>query len=87
MYLAAAEKIIIEAFRLPYIRERLLNPPADTIPVAFRHYRPAVRTPRQDRYSKPDAGPDPELARQQHIYDVLRGFCDRAFAGRRRTMS
>jgi len=80
MYLAAADKVIDEACRFQYVRERLLNPPVDTVPLAFRHYRPAVRTPREDKIFKaPRAAPDPELARQQHIYDILRAFCDRAF--------
>ena len=34
MYLAAAETVIGEAFRTPEARERLMNPPADTIPLA-----------------------------------------------------
>ncbi len=44
------------------------------------NFKPAVRSPREDKiFRAPNATPDPELARQQHIYDILRAFCDRAF--------
>ena len=80
MYLTAADKVIDAAFRDQYVRERLLNAPVDAIPFAFRHFRPAVRTPREDKiFRAPNAAPDPELARQQRVYDILRAFCDRAF--------
>jgi Protein of unknown function (DUF1592)/Protein of unknown function (DUF1588)/Protein of unknown function (DUF1587)/Protein of unknown function (DUF1585)/Protein of unknown function (DUF1595) len=80
MYLAAAEKVIGEAFRSPDVRERLMNPPVDTVPRAFRKYKPPVRSPREDKtFRAVPAAPDPELARQQHIYDILLAFCDRAF--------
>ena len=80
MYLAAAEKVIGEAFRSPEVRQRLMNPPINTIPRAFRKYKPPVRTPREDKiFRAVPAAPDPELARQQHIYDILLAFCDRAF--------
>ncbi len=49
MYLAAAEKVIGEAFRSPAVRERLMNPPVDTVPRAFRKYKPPVRSPREDK--------------------------------------
>ena len=62
MYLAAAEKVIAEAFRSAVVRERLLNPPADTVPRAFRKFRPPVRTPREDKvFRAASAAPDPEL--------------------------
>jgi hypothetical protein len=80
MYLAAAEKVIGEAFRSSDIRERLMNPPVDTVPRAFRKYKPPVRSPREDKiFRAVPAAPDPELARQQHIYNILLDFCDRAF--------
>ena len=80
MYLAAAEKVIGEAFRSDAVRERLMNPPADTVPRAFRKYTPPVRSPREDKtFRTVPAAPDPELARQQHIYNILLAFCDRAF--------
>jgi Protein of unknown function (DUF1592)/Protein of unknown function (DUF1588)/Protein of unknown function (DUF1587)/Protein of unknown function (DUF1585)/Protein of unknown function (DUF1595)/Cytochrome C oxidase, cbb3-type, subunit III len=80
MYLAAAEKVIGEAFRSPAEVERLMNPPVDTAPRAFRQYKPPVRSPRADKIFRPvPAAPDPELARQQRIYDILRAFTDRAF--------
>ena len=49
MYLAAAEKVIDAAFRIAEVRERIMNPPADTVPLAFRKYKPPVRTPREDK--------------------------------------
>jgi hypothetical protein len=80
LYLAAAEKVIGEAFRSPDIRKRLMNPPVDSVPRAFRKYKPPVRTPREDKtFRTLPAAPDPELARQQHIYNILLAFCDRAF--------
>ncbi len=80
MYLAAAERVIGEAFRSPQVRDRLMNPPVDSVPRTFRKYKPPVRSPREDKtFRAKPAAPDPELARQQHIYDILRDFCDRAF--------
>ena len=39
-----------------------------------------MRSPRENKnFKAQNAVPDPELARQQHIYDILRAFCDRAF--------
>jgi hypothetical protein len=80
MELAAAESVIEAAFRSPEARQRIMNPSADAVPLAFRKYTPPVRTPREDKIFRPvGSAPDPELARQQHIYDILRGFADRAF--------
>ena len=80
MYLAAADKVIGEAFRSSDVRERLMNPPDDTVPRAFRKFKPPVRSPREDKiFRAVPAAPDPELARQQHIYNILLDFCDRAF--------
>jgi Protein of unknown function (DUF1592)/Protein of unknown function (DUF1588)/Protein of unknown function (DUF1587)/Protein of unknown function (DUF1585)/Protein of unknown function (DUF1595) len=80
MYLAAAEKVVGEAFRSDAVRERLMNPTADTVPRAFRKYKPPVRSPREDKiFRTVPAAPDPELKRQQHIYNILLAFCDRAF--------
>jgi Protein of unknown function (DUF1592)/Protein of unknown function (DUF1588)/Protein of unknown function (DUF1587)/Protein of unknown function (DUF1585)/Protein of unknown function (DUF1595)/Planctomycete cytochrome C len=80
MYLAAAEKVIANAFASDIVRERLLNPPTNTVPLVFRRYTPPVRSPVGDKTLRPVlAAPDPELARQQHIYNVLLAFCDRAF--------
>ena len=57
-----------------------MNPPVDTVPRAFRKYKPPVRSPREDKiFRAVPAAPDPELARQQHIYNILLAFCDRAF--------
>jgi hypothetical protein len=80
MYHAAAEKLVGEAFRSDDFRERLNHPPVDTVPRAFRKYKPPVRSPRADKtFRAVPAAPDPELAVQQHIYDILLAFCDRAF--------
>jgi hypothetical protein len=78
--LAAAESVIDAAFRSPEARGRIMNPPADTIPRAFRKYTAPVRTPREDKiFRLPGRVVDPELERQQRIYDILRAFADRAF--------
>jgi hypothetical protein len=80
MYLAAAETVTGAAFRTPEVRDRIMNPTTNTVPLAFRKYKPAVRTSREDKVLRnPKAGEDPELKRQQRIYDILRGFGDRAF--------
>ena len=73
MYLAAAEKVIDAAFASPEQRKRIMNPSADVMPHAFRRYKPPVRTPRENKVLR--TGPpavDPELQRQQKIYDILR---------------
>ena len=49
MYLSAAEKVIGEVFRAPDARERLMNPPMNTIPWTFRKYKLPVRSPREDK--------------------------------------
>jgi hypothetical protein len=80
MYLAAAEKVIDQVFRSDSVRERLMNPPMDTVPRAFRKYKPPVRTPRENKtFRAVPAAPDPDLERQQRIYNILLSFCDRAF--------
>ena len=80
MYVDAAEAVIGAAFREPDVRNRLLNPPADRVPLAFRRYKPPVRTPRVDKvFRAPNSGEDLELKRQQRLYDILRAFSDRAF--------
>ncbi len=80
MYLAAADRVIGEAFRAGDVRERIMNPPLDAVPVPFRKYKPPVRTPRVDKvFRAVPVSEDPELKREQRIYDILRGFADRAF--------
>jgi hypothetical protein len=80
MYLAAAERTIREALRNPESRARILNPPVDAVPLAFRKFKPPVRTPRADKiFRTTPVTEDPEFKRQQHIYDILRAFADRAF--------
>ena len=80
MYLAAAEKMIDAAFRSPGPRAKILNPPADFMPLAFRRYTPPVRAPRDYKVLRSAPAPvDPEIQRQQHIYNILRAFADRAY--------
>jgi hypothetical protein len=81
MELAAAESVIEAAFQSPAAWQRIMNPPADTVPLAFRKYTPPVRTPRVDKIFRTPGRrvEDPELQRQQRIYDILRAFSDRAF--------
>jgi hypothetical protein len=80
MYLAAAETMIGEAFRSPEVRDRLMNPPRDTVPRAFRKYTPPARSARGDKTLRTaPVAADHELERQQHLYDILLYFCDRAF--------
>ena len=80
MYVAAAEKVIDAAFQAPEPRARIMNPPADFMPSAFRRFTPPVRTPRENKVLRTTPiAVDPELQRQQKIYDVLRAFADRAY--------
>ena len=80
MYLAAAEKVINAAFQSPERRARIMNPPADFMPLAFRRYKPPVRSPRENKVLRTaPIAVDPELQRQQRIYDILRAFADRAY--------
>ncbi len=55
MYLAAADNVIAAAFAAPDIRERIMNPPADNIPLVFRRYEPPV--PRSAREQGPQNRP------------------------------
>ncbi len=80
MYLAAADKVIAAAFGSPELRQRIMNPPADEIPLVFRRYRPPARVPRENKVLRTArVAEDPELKRQQRIYGILRAFSDRAF--------
>ena len=80
MYLAAAEKVVDAAFQSPERRARIMNPPADFMPLAFRRYKPPVRSPRENKVLRTTPiAVDPELQRQQRIYDILRAFADRAY--------
>ena len=81
MYLTSAETVIGAAFRSPEVRARIMTPPANTHPTGL----PAVHAagPHATRKQGPPdyqrRRPDPDLKRQQRIYDILRGFADRAF--------
>ena len=80
MQMAAAEAVIQAAFASPESRQAIMNPPPNTVPLAFRKYTPPVRGARDGKLLRSSAtAVDPELVRQQRIYDVLRGFADRAF--------
>jgi hypothetical protein len=80
MQVAAAEAVIGAAFASPDSRRAILNPTANTVPLAFRKYTPPVRGARDGKLLRSVAtAVDPELVRQQRIYDILRGFADRAF--------
>ena len=80
MELAAARSTIDAAFDSTEARRRMLNPFADPVPPAFRRYTAPIRSVREDKPLRSVAtAVDPELARQQRIYDVLRAFADRAF--------
>ena len=82
MEMAAAEAVIDAAFALARgLGSAIMNPPPNTVPLAFRKYtaaRPRCRA--TDKLLRSVAtAVDPELVRQQRIYDILRGFADRAF--------
>ncbi len=80
MYLAAAERTIDAVFQSPERRATIVNPPADFMPSVFRRYTPPVRTPRENKVLRTTpVAVDPELVRQQRIYDILRAFADRAY--------
>ena len=80
MYVDAAEKVVSAAFESPEQRKRILHPPGDFMPLAFRRYKPPVRSPRENKVLRTDPVPvDPEVGRQQKIYDILRAFTDRAY--------
>ncbi len=80
MYLAAADRAIGEAFQSSEFRQRILNPPVDAMPRPFRKFKAPVRTPLSDkRFGLPKVVEDPELKKEQRIYDILRAFGDRAF--------
>jgi hypothetical protein len=78
--LDAADRVIDAVFRSPEARRLVLEPPADSVPRAFRRFRPPVRSyPDKRTYAPRPVARDPELERQQRIYDILRAFADRAF--------
>jgi Protein of unknown function (DUF1592)/Protein of unknown function (DUF1588)/Protein of unknown function (DUF1587)/Protein of unknown function (DUF1585)/Protein of unknown function (DUF1595) len=80
-YLDAAERVVDAAFRSPEARRRIMAPPADSVPRAFRRFKPPVRSYPDKRVfvRRSAVAKDPELERQQRIYDILRAFADRAF--------
>jgi Protein of unknown function (DUF1592)/Protein of unknown function (DUF1587)/Protein of unknown function (DUF1595)/Protein of unknown function (DUF1588)/Planctomycete cytochrome C len=81
MYMAAADRVIGEAFGAESIREHILNPAVDAFPRVFRRIKPLVRVFREDKIFLPSTPrvEDPELKREQRIYEILRAFADRAF--------
>ncbi len=79
-YLAAADRVVGEAFRSPEARRRITDPPADTVAPALRRFKPPVRSyPDKSIYVPKKVVRDPELEEQQRVYDILRAFADRAF--------
>jgi hypothetical protein len=81
MHMGAADRVIREAFRSDAICERIMNPPVDNFPRAFRRIKPPVRVFRTDKIfiAPKQRVEDPELKREQRVYDTLRAFADRAF--------
>jgi Protein of unknown function (DUF1592)/Protein of unknown function (DUF1588)/Protein of unknown function (DUF1585)/Protein of unknown function (DUF1587)/Protein of unknown function (DUF1595)/Planctomycete cytochrome C len=81
MHMGAADRVIREAFRSDAIGERITNPPVDTVPRAFRRIKPPVHVFRTDKIfiAPTQRVEDPELKREQRLYDILRAFADRAF--------
>ncbi len=81
MELAAAEAVIDAAFRDQAARRRIMTPPVDAVPLAFRKYTPPVRSVTGSKGLRTTVATavDPELVRQQRVYDILRAFVDRAF--------
>ena len=81
MYLAAAESVIDAAFRIArgpgsdHEPARRCGPAG--VPEVHAAGPHAARG--QEPPDRPTAVEDPELKRQQRIYDILRGFADRAF--------
>ena len=68
MYLAAADSVIGEAFGHPEVKERILNPPADVVPLAFRRYKPPVRAPAVTKHSGTARAADDPRAREGTAY-------------------
>ena len=78
-YLTAADRVMSAAFQSPDAQHRIMTPPADSVPQPFRRYKPAARSYPDKRVFVRRVVTDPELERQQRIYDILRDFADRAF--------
>jgi hypothetical protein len=81
-YLAAAERVIDAAFRDDSARRRLLNPPPDVVPLAFRNITLPERDHVRNRLvlSKDDLPPpDPVEEERQRAYPILMAFADRAY--------
>jgi hypothetical protein len=79
-YLDAADRVIDAAFESAEARQRIMNPSADSVPRVFRRYKPPVRSYPDKRVFVPRVVVrDPELERQQRLYDIVRAFADRAY--------
>ncbi len=82
-YLAAAEHVMDAAFRSDVTRQRLLNPPADSVvPLSFRQMtypeRDLIRT--RLVLSSSDLPPvDPQEEERQRAYAIIMAFADRAY--------
>ncbi len=82
-YLAAADAVVDALARRPDAWARIMAPPPDTVPVAFRKRIAPVRSAPVKRIGLP-APPaprveDPEAVALGRAYHVLRAFADRAF--------
>jgi hypothetical protein len=81
-YLAAAARVVEAAFRDDRARRRILNPPADNVPVTYRGYIAPVREQPRKRLilSGADLPPvDPKEDELQQALNSLRAFADRAY--------
>jgi hypothetical protein len=81
-YLAAAARIVEAAFRDDQARRRILNPPADNVPVTYREDIAPVREQSRKRLflSAADLPPiDPREEELQRALNSLRAFADRAY--------
>jgi hypothetical protein len=82
-YLDAADRAIDESSLSPLVWSRIMNPPADMVPVVLRKPVFAVRSEPIKRIGKPEpvvpAVQDPETVLLKHAHEILRAFADRAF--------
>ncbi len=82
-YLAAADLVLDAVARRPDLWASIMNPPADSVPPVFRKKILPARSAPVKRIGRPAPAPprvvDPELAALNRVYDILRGFADRAF--------
>jgi hypothetical protein len=58
-----------------------MSPTVDALPRAFRRIKPPLRVFREDKIFRAPTQrvEDPDLKKEQRLYDILRAFADRAF--------